>query len=184
MKLVSVNVDGLQLDVAHLDLWRVVFLVQPCMHLEARRGASCRDQIDDDLECLQRHSPPVAGNVAKQLVLNLVPFTRARRVMANLDGQTCDVCEALEFESPKPRSRAVASPAVGSDQEAIGFRKSLSAEFPPPQQDRGYGELGGIMTDSDTDQRLVVLQVVDAVRNRLTQLLLREIMSLDFERLL
>jgi hypothetical protein len=45
--------------------------------------------------------------VAEQAVLDLVPFTRAGWVMADLDGQARDVREPLEFESPEPRGIAL-----------------------------------------------------------------------------
>jgi len=52
VKLVSVNVDGLQLHVTHLDLRRIIFFVQPGMHLQARPGASGRNQVDNEDEIL------------------------------------------------------------------------------------------------------------------------------------
>src|SRR4051794_9847448 len=45
----------------------------------------------------------------------------------------------------------------------------------PPALDRSDGELGGVMVDADRDPALVTADVVDAIRDRLAQLLVDEV---------
>jgi hypothetical protein len=49
-------------------------LVQPGMHFQALLGAGGTDQIHDDVQSFERDSLPVAGDVAKQPMLDLIPF--------------------------------------------------------------------------------------------------------------
>jgi len=53
----------------------------------------------------------------------------------------------------------------------------------PPGLDRGDGELGGVGGDADADPALVAADLVDAVRDRLAQLLVDEVVRVDEDRL-
>ena len=157
VELVPVNVDYLEFGVCHFDLERIVFLIQPRMNLEARRCACGSDQVDHDLGGFERNASPVAGDVAEQAVLDLVPLARPWRIVADIDRQARGIGESLKFEMPESGARAVAPAAVCRDQETCGFCKSLLAELLPSELNRGDCELGGVVADSNAGRGSVVL---------------------------
>ena len=61
-------------------------------------------------------------------------------------------------------------------------RVAVRAEVLPPADDRVDRELGGIAGDPDADPALVRGQVVDAVRDRVPELLVLEVMTADLDR--
>ena len=151
------------------------------MNFKACRGSRCRDQVHHNLERLERNAPPVSGDVAEQAVFDLVPFAGARRIVADLDSEASLVGKSLEFETPQPCSWAVAPAAVSGNQKPRGVRESLLPQPLPPQQNRSGRELRRVVTDSDTDKRFVVLQVVHAIRNRFAEFSVREVVRFDFD---
>ena len=59
---------------------------------------TCRmtDQVDDDIQTLQRLSLPVHRNVVEQSVFNLVPLTRAQRKVTHGNRQITFICKLLQ----------------------------------------------------------------------------------------
>ena len=55
-------------------------------------------------------------------MLDLVPFRRAGRIMANADGQSGFVGELLQFDFPQAHARTVGAAAVRRDHEPIACR--------------------------------------------------------------
>ena len=182
MKLVPVDVDGFQFCVRDLDAGRIVLLVEPCMNFQPcfRFGGS--NQADDDLQALERNTLPVSSDVAEQTMLDLVPLARARWVVTHLDHEAGGVRQVLEFQPPQPRPWAIASAAVGHDQQPRALREPLPAELPPPEQDRGDCELGRVVTDSYIHQGFVVLNVIDPVWDGLPKFFFGKVMGLHFDR--
>ena len=68
--------------------------VAPAVDLRSDHEAAAvrrvRDQVDDGLERAQRSTAPVDRNEREQPVLDLVPLARARREMADTDGDSAD----------------------------------------------------------------------------------------------
>jgi hypothetical protein len=60
--------------------------------------------------------------VTEQAMLDLVPFRRAGRIMANADGQSGFVGELLQFDFPQAHARTVGAAAVRRDHEPIACR--------------------------------------------------------------
>ncbi len=56
----------------------------------------------------------------------------------------------------------------------------MRAHLPPPTKDAGGREPRRVMIDSHTDPTLVARQIVDPVRDRLAEFLVREVMDVDF----
>jgi hypothetical protein len=103
-------------------------------------------------------------------VLDLVPFTGARRVMGDDDFQSGRGGESREFVFPEPGSVSVGSAAVGCDEDSAGVGILLFAHVLPPLFDGGDGEDRGVMVDAHGDPGAVVSQVVDSVGNNAAKL--------------
>ena len=131
----------------------------------------------------QRYALPVARDVAEQTMFDLVPLASAGRIVAQLDLQTCFICELLQGPSPESSSRAVAAPAVGRNQQSLGRRVPLLSHPLPPPINRRNGKLGGIVTDTDRNARFVQSNVVNAVRNRLAEFPIWKVVGCDFREL-
>ena len=79
MELVSDELHYRELIICDLQFIGVVIFVQIGVNFEARFGACAGNQVDHDLQVLQWDALPVAGDVTKQSMFDLVPFARARR---------------------------------------------------------------------------------------------------------
>jgi hypothetical protein len=117
--------------------------------------------------------------VTEEAVLDLVPFRRAGRIVADADGQAGLIGQRLEFAFPQSDPGSVGAAAIGGDHHPVGAGIAATAHLVPPQPDRVDGELGGIMGHPDTDPAGVGGDVVDAVGDRLTQFLVLEVMDVD-----
>ena len=131
----------------------------------------------------QRYALPVARDVAEQTMFDLVPLAGSGRIVAQLDLQTCFICELLQGPSPESSSRAVAAPAVGRNQQSLGCRVSLLPHPLPPPINRRNGKLGRIVTDTDRNARFVQSNVVNAVKNRLAEFPIWKVVGCDFRGL-
>jgi len=113
-----------------------------------------------------RRELPRSGFV-QHAMFNLVPLAGAGRVVAHIEDQARVVGEGLQRRLPGATSRAIAATAVGRDQQFRGSRVSLAADVLPPGSDGCDGEVGRVVVDAQVHEARVVLDVVDAVRNRL-----------------
>ena len=87
------------------------------------------------------------------------------------------VGEPLQLDLPQSRAVAVGAAAVGGDRQPGSVRVALGSEVLPPGADRVDRELGGVVVDADVDIPLVELEVVDAVGDRLAELLVLEVVD-------
>ena len=102
--------------------------------------------------------------------------------MADTDAQPGRVSESLQLVAPEAGAGVVGPAGVGGDRQCAGVRIALRAEVLPPADDRVDGELGGIAGDPDADPALVRRQIVDAVRDRMSELLVLEVMTANLDR--
>ncbi len=107
----------------------------------------------------------------------------ASRRTADLDDQTRLVREFLQGDFPQAIPRGVAAARVGGDVQPSRLGVTLSPQLLPPASDRGHRELGGVVRDADRHARLIQADVVHAIRDRLAQLGIGEVMSIDLLRL-
>jgi hypothetical protein len=68
--------------------------------LQALRGGSMIDQIDDDGKAFERFASPVLGDVAEHAMLNLVPLAGSWRQMTDLQDESRFVGKSLERHLP------------------------------------------------------------------------------------
>src|SRR5712692_9576814 len=96
-------------------------------------------------------------------MLDLVPFTGARRKVTDQNAQARRIREALQFQFPLAQAIAVTPAAIGGDQEPRGVRIQPPALGTPPPANRRDGERARVMIGADVDEPGVASQVLDAV---------------------
>ena len=116
-------------------------------------------------------------------MLDLVPLARAWRKVTHRDAQPRGVGELLQLHLPQPTATAVGTAPVGRDQQPPRLRIRHAAHLQPPPPERLHGEYGGVVILPDAHPAAVTGHVVDAVRNRLAERLVDEIVYLDPLRL-
>src|SRR5512138_1063249 len=154
-------------------------LVETRTHDEAAAVRRVRDQVDDRLVGAERSAAPVDRDEREEAVLDLVPLTRAGREMADVDHETESVGELLQLVLPDARAVAVAAARVSGDEELARLRVAERTNLLPPRLDRGDGELRRVVVDAHADEAIVRADVVHAVRNRLADRLVWEVVDVD-----
>src|SRR5262245_46668884 len=76
---------------------------------------------------------------------------------------------------PRSGTVSIAAAGVGGDKELTRIRVDALAHRSPPSSDRCDGELSRVMRFADADPGLIARHVVDAVRDRLPDGILREV---------
>src|SRR5580658_8204543 len=117
----------------------------------------------------QRFTAPVLRNVTEEPMLDLVPFARSRRQVADAQSQSRPFGQLLQRNLPQPTAAAVAPTAIGCDQQLTRTGITLRTHLSPPSPDRLGGELCCVVIDADAHPSLVVSQIVDAVRDCLAE---------------
>src|SRR5580658_3763659 len=171
MKGVSDDIEVVHLGVRDFDAGGVGSCVELRFDAEPRSGAHAPDQLDDGLVIDQRSSSPVFGDVAEESMLDLVPLGGAGRKVRDADREARAVGESLEFQLPESSAIAIAAPAVSRDEQFGGIGVGLLAHVPPPAGDGLHGELRGVMVDAYADPCSIRGEVIDAVGNRLAEIL-------------
>jgi hypothetical protein len=69
------------------------------------------------------------GEGGKETVLDLVPFGRARRQIADRDGESRLLGQLLQFPLPQAHPRAVAVSAIGADEQASQFKEEMMRAY-------------------------------------------------------
>lgn len=86
------------------------------VHFERRLDPCGANECDDDLMALQGFASPRTCYVAKQAMLDFVPFARTRWKVADFDLNADVIGESLQFVFPKSTARPIATATVGRDQ--------------------------------------------------------------------
>ena len=96
-------------------------------------------------------------------MLDLVPFARSRREMANGNGKVCFVRQLLQFQLPEPQPRTVAAAVVRRYQQALRFGIQGLTFMAPPASNGRHGKRSGVVIRPHVHESRVALQVIDAV---------------------
>src|SRR3990170_776267 len=89
-----------QLGVSDFYARLILLGIESGLHAQARRGACAGDQRHDHLVTGQWLAPPVARDVTEKPMLDLVPFARAWREVANAQRQSRPLGQALQRYLP------------------------------------------------------------------------------------
>src|SRR5260370_8833177 len=95
--------EGGHLFLRHLASGRVRIVVELTLHRESGLRRGRRDQLQDHCVARQRLAAPVLADPGKETMLDLVPFARARRQVADREGGTRFTGQLLSFPFPYPR---------------------------------------------------------------------------------
>src|ERR1700759_4497444 len=106
-----------QLLIAYLDRSGITVGVQFSFDDQAGARSGAGDQIDNRLAADERTSTPVPGDEAEEPMLDLIPFTGARRKMADDQLQAQLIGQFLQAYLPQPRVRPVGAARIGGDQQ-------------------------------------------------------------------
>ena len=79
----------------HFFSSRIESTIKSSVHLESLARSRVGDEIYDDIVAFQWSSTPVEGYLAEQAVLDLVPFARTSRKMADLQVEPSFIGESL-----------------------------------------------------------------------------------------
>src|SRR5450631_13377 len=182
MEPVAFDVHGGQFPVGDLDPLLVAARIEARVDLQPGTGRRRSDQVDDHLQALQRLAAPVQAHVAEHAMLDFVPLRRSRREMADADRQPDLVGELLQLDLPQTSTAGVAPAAVGSDRQRAGVRVALAPEVLPPRTDRADRERARVVADPDRHHAFVRVNVVDAVRDRVPEILVLEVVAANLDR--
>jgi len=130
----------------------------------------------------QWYTSPIASDMTKQPMFDLVPFASARRIVTYFDRHAGFVGQSLQFIFPKSISMAVAPNAVCCHQKSLRFRVPLLAQLLPPATNRFHGKFTGVVTDANRHPCFVGFNIVNAVGNRFTKFLVRKVVRVDLQR--
>ena len=98
MEFIAGDVERGHFGVADFDAFGVGVFVEFAADGETGFRLRRRDQFDDRRSAGQGTPAPVLRDVTEQAMLDLVPFRRAGRIVANADGQPGLVGEFLQFD--------------------------------------------------------------------------------------
>jgi len=143
MKGVSDDIEVVHVGVGDFDSRRVGPGIELGFDAESGGRADAPDQLHDGLVIDQGSSSPVFGDVAEESMLDLVSLGRAGRKVRDANREARAVGKSLQLELPESSAIAIASAAVGRDQQLGGFGVGLLAHVPPPAGDGLDGELRG-----------------------------------------
>lgn len=171
------NGERRHLVIGHLALGRVRIHVELALDSQASLRGGCRNQLEDHRIAGERLAAPVLADAGKEAMLNLVPFARSGRQVADRDLHACLISQLLQFPFPQADPRTVASSSIGTDQQSFGRGILLSSHFVPPAADALHGKGRGIMVDADIHPARIASQVIDPIPGRSTQPLHREVVD-------
>src|SRR5258708_23014265 len=98
--------------------------------------------MDHRLKTNQRFPFPVYTDKRKHTVFDLVPLTRAGRIMTNRDFHTTLIAELLQEIFPRSVPRSIAPAAIGTNEQPPRMAVMSPTHTPPPLPEalhRGFG---------------------------------------------
>ena len=102
MELVAANVESFHLGVADFDAFVVGSSVERTLDAQPGFGCCGGDEFDHGHSADKRAGAPVLRDVAEKAVLDPVPLRYARRIVADMDGETYLIGKLLKFYPPQP----------------------------------------------------------------------------------
>jgi hypothetical protein len=84
-------------------------------------------------------------------MLDLVPFTGARRIMTDRDRKRQAVGQVLQMDLLRAQPVAVAPASIGTNQQALRLWIGSASQEAPPTSDTCDGEFGGLIRKTRRD---------------------------------
>src|SRR6266536_4553344 len=167
------------LPVADLDTGQVGGSIELGGHGQPG-GRGCGGyQVNDRLVAGQGPAAPVPGDLGEQAVFYLVPLAGTRWQVTDADFQAGLGGQRGQFGFPCAAAVAVGAATVCGDQQVPGVGIGALADGVPPGAQGVDGERGGLVIGPDADPAGVGPDVADAVRDRLAELPVHEVVYVD-----
>src|SRR3989442_1876234 len=90
--------------------------VELALHRQPSFGRGRGNQLEDHSVADKRLAAPVLADPGEETMLDLVPFARAWRQVADRDGESCLIGQLLQFPLPQAHPRAIAAPSIRTDE--------------------------------------------------------------------
>src|SRR5712691_6259027 len=181
MDVVTPQMDVLHYVVFNIEAFLISSRVQDGLHSEAGAGFGRADEIDDRFEIHERLPTPVEADEREEPVLDLIPLTRPRWIVAHANRLADFVGQDLEAQLPDPQCGPIAATTIRADQESACVAIEASPVEAPPAADTFNGKLGGVMADAHVDDRTVPRDVVGAVGHRFPVTQVRKVVHVHID---
>src|SRR4030095_672595 len=100
---------GGHLSVRDVLAFRIGPAIELAPHSQPGRGPRGADEIDDHRETHEGLPPPVAADVGKEPMLDLVPFAGPGREVTDGDRQARAIAQPLQLPLPQAHARPIAA---------------------------------------------------------------------------
>jgi len=113
-------------------------------------------------------------------MLDLVPLTRPRRKVADMNRELYFIGKLLQGYLPEPGTTAITASTIGGQQQLSGVGVALLAQVGPPAPDRLHRKLCRIMIDPHIYPALIGRQIIDSVGNHFAQVGVGKVMHVHW----
>jgi hypothetical protein len=113
----------------------------------------------------KRLSSPILANMGKKSMLNLIPFTCARREMAHTQLKASLVGKFLEFNLPQSDSRTIAASPISRNQQLMSFWIHFPSHAIPPTANTFYSKCCRTMIGTDVNPSGTLGLIIDTIRS-------------------
>ena len=157
--------------------------VQHGMHAQACFGSGMTNEFQHEFVADQRLATPIDRDEREELVFDGIPFGSSGRIMTDMHGQASFVGEVLQGDFPEAAFGSIAAATVCQDESFLGIGIIWLAILQPVLADGFHGEGGRAMIEADTDEALLLENILDPVGDGLDPafvfILFPKIMDID-----
>jgi hypothetical protein len=149
-----------------------------CSNRQASLGGSAANRVEHDLQAAQGLACPIQADLAKEPMLNRIPFRTPGGIMTHGHAQSVAIAELLlQVEFKAARAYSITASGIGQDQEPFGARKALSPLLFLPAGQRGHGKLRRIGGAARVDRATLAAHVINPVGHGAHQGIVRKVMQ-------
>src|SRR6266849_748521 len=131
-------IQGGHFSVADFLPFRVRARLKDCLDHQSSRGPCSTDESQQRVPGSQWYSGPIAADLAKQSVLNGIPFRTSGRIVAHGHGQAEPIANLyLQAFFPRANAAPVAATRVSQHQELIAAEREAGSAFGLPPRGNG-----------------------------------------------
>src|SRR5712691_2864284 len=180
---VAFDAQGIHLSVGDFLARGVLATLQHRPHCQAAAGGCAADEGQQGVPGPKRHAGPVAADLAKQSVLDRIPFAASSWVVADRHGESEPIANLhLETLFPSTDTAAITATGVCQHQEVVARPGGVAVAL-PPRCDGIHGERWRIARGAKIDEATIGRDVVYAIRHGPTVCVAGKVVHVDGDRL-
>src|SRR3990172_5157440 len=145
-------------------------------HAQASDGVRPGDELLSDVEGVEDDSLAGSGNVGEHAMFDRVVLRAIRRIVRYAQLQPQAIRQPLEVFLEQVLLGAVAPATIAQDQQAFGLGVGRAAMLLPPQRHAVAAQFARVVAGVQVDVRVLVRQVINAVRDELALARTAEVM--------